>query len=397
MQQFTESLTVWIENLSANSVIMMLIMIFMLIGGIDKIRGNKYGYGESFEEGINTIGPLVMVVAAIIAIAPCLAQWIRPAVVPLAHAVGADPSLVAGILLGTDMGGYSMAEALADSTAAGKFNGLIVASIMGPTITFTIPVAFSLMKSKDHPFLAVGVLAGLVSVPLGCLAGGMAMELTIYDVSVRTIVFNTLPVACIAALVIVLLWLFPGQVIRGFSVLGTWITGIATGLVMIAIFEQVTGILLPGFSAMVTPDESTGMTGLESGLVVCGEIGIVLAGAFPMLKWIARTFGTSLERVGKRFGLEKEDCAGMIGGLANLIPLVAAVERMSAKGKIMSLAFGVGCFAVFGDFLGFVAGVDQEMLVPMILGKVTSGCTALIISYFLAPRLLQKIGLAESA
>ena len=36
---------------------------------------------------------------------------------------------------------------------------------MGPTITFTIPLAFSVISIKDRPFLAVGVLAGLVSVP----------------------------------------------------------------------------------------------------------------------------------------------------------------------------------------------------------------------------------------
>ena len=39
---------------------------------------------------------------------------------------------------------HILATALAENEAVGKFNGLIVASIMGPTITFTIPVAFSL-------------------------------------------------------------------------------------------------------------------------------------------------------------------------------------------------------------------------------------------------------------
>ena len=51
MQQFTESLAAWVENLSANSIIMMIMMIFMVIGGVDYIRGNKHGYGKEFEEG----------------------------------------------------------------------------------------------------------------------------------------------------------------------------------------------------------------------------------------------------------------------------------------------------------------------------------------------------------
>lgn len=51
MSVFTESVQAWISNISINSVIMMIMMIFMLVGAIDKIRGNKLGYGEKFEEG----------------------------------------------------------------------------------------------------------------------------------------------------------------------------------------------------------------------------------------------------------------------------------------------------------------------------------------------------------
>ena len=49
MSVFTESIKAWFANISINSVIMMIMMIFMLVGAIDKIRGNKHGYGEKFE------------------------------------------------------------------------------------------------------------------------------------------------------------------------------------------------------------------------------------------------------------------------------------------------------------------------------------------------------------
>ena len=84
MQLFLGSLTDWITHISANSIIMMIMMIFMVIGGVDYIRGNKLGYGKEFEEGFKTMGTLAMAVAAIIAIAPCLSQWIRPLVTPIA-------------------------------------------------------------------------------------------------------------------------------------------------------------------------------------------------------------------------------------------------------------------------------------------------------------------------
>ena len=74
MSVFTESLSAWVSNLSINSVIMMIMMIFMLVGAVDKIMGNKFGYGEQFEEGFNAIGPLALSMAGVVAAAPVLAK-----------------------------------------------------------------------------------------------------------------------------------------------------------------------------------------------------------------------------------------------------------------------------------------------------------------------------------
>ena len=71
---FTESISAWISGISINSVIMMIMMIFMLVGAIDKICGNKLGYGEKFEEGFNAMGPLAMSMAGVVAAAPVLSM-----------------------------------------------------------------------------------------------------------------------------------------------------------------------------------------------------------------------------------------------------------------------------------------------------------------------------------
>ena len=57
---FTESFGEWISGISINSAIVFIMMIFMLVGAIDKIAGNKRGYGEKFDEGFNAMGPLVI-------------------------------------------------------------------------------------------------------------------------------------------------------------------------------------------------------------------------------------------------------------------------------------------------------------------------------------------------
>ena len=60
---FTESIKAWVSGLNINSVIMLIMMIFMIVGAIDRIRGNKLGYGEKFEDGFNAIGGLAIAMA----------------------------------------------------------------------------------------------------------------------------------------------------------------------------------------------------------------------------------------------------------------------------------------------------------------------------------------------
>ena len=99
---FTQSLSAWVSGISVNSVIMLVMMIFMLVGAVDKIRGNKLGYGEKFEEGFNTMGGLAMSMAGVYAAAPILSMLLGPVLKPVYGLVGASPAMFATTLLATD-------------------------------------------------------------------------------------------------------------------------------------------------------------------------------------------------------------------------------------------------------------------------------------------------------
>ena len=43
----------------------------------------------------------------------------------------------------------------------------------------------------------------------------------------------------------------------------------------------------------------------------------------------------------------------------------------------------------FLDHLAFIAGVDPEMVVPMMVSKMAAGVSALLLANVLAPRLLK--------
>ncbi len=391
MSVFTESLSAWVSGLSINSVIMMIMMIFMLVGAIDKILGNKFGYGEEFENGFNAIGPLALSMAGVVAAAPVLAKLLGPILTPIYTAIGADPSMFATTILACDMGGYSLAMELAEDPAIGNFAGLILGTMMGPTIVFTIPVALGIISKEDRSYLGAGVLAGLITVPIGCIVGGLVMNMTPYKVGIDTILINLIPVIIIAGLIVVGLWFAPAAMIKGFNVFGTGVTIVITAFTAIAVFQEITGIMFPLFDVMSTVDPDLGYTPLDSGLLTCGQIGIVLIGAFPMVKWITKTFGGALGKIGGALGMDEKGSAGLVATLANNIAMFNIMGEMNPKGKLLNVAFAVSAAFVFGDHLGFTAGNEPEMIFPVIAGKLAAGVTALILANILAPKLLAKI------
>ena len=66
------------------------------------------------------------------------------------------------------------------------------------------------------------------------------------------------------------------------------------------------------------------------------------------------------------------------------------MKDMDDRGKVINVAFAVSAAFVFGDHLGFVAGVAKEMIFPMIVGKLVAGITAIFVAMFIADRMLKK-------
>ena len=69
--------------MSINEIILYIMIIFMVLGAIDKIIGNKFGLGEQFEAGFNAMGALALSMIGIICLAPVIAALLRPIIVPI--------------------------------------------------------------------------------------------------------------------------------------------------------------------------------------------------------------------------------------------------------------------------------------------------------------------------
>ncbi|MDL2261260.1 ethanolamine utilization protein EutH [Methanimicrococcus sp. OttesenSCG-928-J09] len=388
---FTSSLVSFWTELSVSSVVMTILALFMLLGVYDKLRGGKLGYGEQFDRGFRAMGDLAIAIVGIIALSPVLLLVLSPIVTPFYNLIGASPAMFPGSLLALDMGGYTMAMQMAGGNAAiGNYSGLIVASTMGITLSFTIPYALSILDKEDHPLFATGILLGFITLPIGCIVGGLAMNFTSTPLGINELLINTLPVILLAVLVGIGLIVKQSLMLKLFAAFGKCITFIAIISPGIAIFQYLTGIRFPLFYLMVEEDAVLGGIPLEVGLLIIGLIGIVLVGAFPMVLFLKRKLAKPMDWFGRRAGINQEASAGLLTQLANNLPVWSQLSSMDKRGKLLNVVFTVSAAFVFGDVLAFAGGVNKEMVFPVIVAKLTGGVLALLLTFLLLKKNVLK-------
>lgn len=342
------------------SILMALMALFALAGAIDRVAGNRLGLGKEFENGILAMGTLALAMLGIIAIAPVLSGVLSPVVAPVYRLLGADPAMFAGTILACDMGAGPLAQALTQDPQAAALGGVITGSMLGATLVFSLPVALGILEPEDRPALARGILCGVVTIPLGVLASGLAAGF-----APRMVLRNLTPIAVLSVAIALGLWRFEKAMIRGFGILGKGITALITLGLGLAIAQTLTGVEL-----------LKGLDSLEVGFSTVGAIAIVLAGAFPLVYTLTRLLRKPLMALGRRLGINDAAAAGLIACLANAVAAFGLVKDMDKRGKVVVMAFSVSAAFTFGDHLGFTAGYAPELLGPVILGKLLAGITA---------------------
>ena len=364
------------DKMHLYGVIISVMMLFLVIGAVDLCMHNKFGFGAEFYRAFPTAGKMLLLMAGYICLAPALAGFLLPVLSPLFAAIGSDPSLFAGLLFASDEGGAMLAAHLANSKEAGVFAGYIVASVIGATITFTIPAPLASVprEGRARRCVVCGLLAGIVTAPFGMLAGGLTAGL-----SFGMMLHNLIPVVIFVTLLFLGLCFFADAIIKVFMVIGDVTLDIAYLSLGAAAIEKLCGII-------VIP----GMAPIDEAFKIVGGIALILAGAFPLLHFINMCLSKSIEKISARMGISTIAFSGLLASLANSIAAFEMMKNMDDRGITMNAAFAVAAAWTFGDHLGFTALTRPELLVPVITAKLTAGILALIAASFIYDRLLNE-------
>lgn len=347
-----------------DKIILYIITIFFLVGAIDYFTGNKLKVGEKFYEGITTMGPMFWAIAGIYSLTPIISHFIGIICIPISNILSIDPSLFPSMILAPDMGGYAVSENLAITEAMGKFSGVFLASTLGTTLSFTLPMAMSIIEDEDKENFIKGMLAGILTVPVVCFIGGIMQGL-----EVKLILWNLTPVILVTILIIIGMRFCSGKVVSVFNIIGKVITYIGIiGLVLQGINIINGRAIIPG---LIDPGEVASMV---------TKIALVLAGAYPMISVISRAFHKPFRILGHKIGINSTAVVGILGALASNLLALTTLKDMNRDGKIIVSAFCVGGAFVFGGQMGFISTKAPELLIIFILIKFISGLMAMILA-----------------
>ncbi len=349
--------------MSFNDVIMYILAVGVILGALDKIIGNKFGLGQAFEDGFKCIGSIGFAVIGIICIAPVIADVLSPVIVPFFKKYGIDPAMF-GTILANDLGGYSLAVRLAEDQAIGLLAGTTIASMIGCTIVFVIPVGIGMIQEKDYKFFFKGVMLGIIAMPIGSFIAGL-----FYGIDAIKLLVNLIPLLIVAVIMIIGIMFFQTFLIKVFEVFGKFMNMVAVVGIAAAAFKYLTGITL-----------IKGMAPLSEGAEVLINIGIVLMGSYPIIQIFKWILAKPLNGLCKKMGMNAESVMGLIISLANSVPVLSMIKDMNPKGKVINTAWLVCAAACLGSHLGYTAAVAPSMVPTLLIGKLSAGLIAVLLA-----------------
>lgn len=341
-----------------------IMILFSILAGLDYILDNKYGLGVKFEEGFRSMGGMALSIVGIYTLSPVIGKLIVPILNPLAKLIRTDPSVFMGSLLAVDLGGYLTSIEVANSLRVGEFNGLILSSMLGTTISFTVPVALKLINPKNLKYFTKGILSGIVTIPLGMIIAGIMMKIPWVD-----LFYSLFPVILFSIIIVIGIIKSFDTVLDIFTFIGKTILVISTIGLLFSILDFMFGIKI-----------IQGMLPFEEAIILVGKIGIILSGAYPLIYFISTKMHRVLKKISLRFDLDEYSVLGLISSTVNNVPMIGVYDKMNWKGQIINAAFAASGSFVFGGQLGYVSSLSQDSVNAFIVAKLVGGISAVVLA-----------------
>ena len=364
------------------NILSLIMLAFAVLGALDRIIGNKFGLGAEFERGFMLLGNMALTMIGVIVLAPTIALYTAPAFDAVYNAIGIDPSIFAASILANDSGGTPLAFEIMKDISLGGFNALVVSSMMGCTISYTIPYALGVVEKERYNDMFLGMLCGIVTIPIGCFISGIVL-----GIPMLPLLWNLAPLIFLSAVVALGLALAQRITIKIFYVVGILMKIIITVGLVASMIEALTGW-----------ETIPGLAPISEGGMVCINAAVVLSGAFPLMFVVSKILKKPLALLGKKLKVNNQSTLGLITTIVSSTPTFEMVNKMDRRGIILNSAFAISAAFTFGGHLAFTmaySDISSAYVAPMIIAKLVSGACAFALALPIAARTVKKSDAAE--
>lgn len=348
-------------------IFIQIMVVFCLIGLLDKLLGNRFGLAPSFDRGIDAVGGLALSMMGFYCVATTFFRNNMVAINNLALKFHLEPSIIGSSFLAPDMGGYNIASALTTNENLVIVGGLLVTSSIGCVISWTLPVFLAALKDESLTDFIKGLLYGIIVLPI------VMIPLCIY-LQVNPMVL--LPVFIICAILLACLVFLAKETIKVLDKFGQFIK-----IVSYILFGMViTQLYFPSF-AYVPFDL------VQEAMIVVLKCGIIMSGSLVLSDLILSLFSRQIKHFSRMVGLDPYSIIGLILSCATAVAIIPFFDKMDKRGRIMNGAFNVAGAYFAGAQLGFVSGASSAKGVLFyLIFKVAAGILAILAAYIFEPK-----------
>ena len=345
-------------------VLNIVMAIFSAIGALDLIFGNRLGIGKEFERGLKMFGELAMAIVGLIVLSPLIAKFLSPAMQTLATIVPFEPSVITSSFFANDNGGASIALEIATTQELGYYNGLVVGSMMGATVS-SVPIALNMISKNRYKQLFLGLLCAICTMPIGCIVAGLMV-----GISFGTLMWNLIPLLILDAILTVCLLKFPNKTAKVFEIIGIFLKSLIMVGLCIGLLEYLLGW---DFVPYTTP--------IEEGVSIVFNIAAVLTGALTLLTLLAKVLNKPLKKLGAKVGINEYSALAFMATLATSLTMYEQMQHMDEKGALLNAAFSGSAGYTFADHMAFTMSFAPAYVPCVIVGKLISGVCALLMAW----------------
>lgn len=363
-----------IGGFNMEKIMLYIISIFFIIGILDYIMDNKFRLGTRLIEGIQSMGTLALSMIGILSITPIISSFLINNILPILKDKNfIDPSIISSSILAVDMGGYKIANSISTNQNIIYFSGILISSIVGCTISFTLPLALGIVEEKDIDILCKGILCGLITLPISLFIGGVLLK-----IDINILINNILPIIILSIIIIIGIYKFPKSTISVFKVISKLI-----------LIVSILGLGLQGINSITGQEIIKNLLPVEDVLSIVGKIAIFLSGANVMIEVINRLFYKRINSLAKTLKINSYSITALIGSLASAVIVFNNFDKLDKRGKIICSAFSVGGAYVLGGQLGYVVTEAKEIVYIYIFIKLLSGILALVLSLYISREIIE--------